>query len=74
MNHLLNRSLEQNTAIEVVYLGKSGEITQRSIIVKAINETYVKAFCLKKRQARIFKKDSILAAASINERGIRYAY
>lgn len=73
MNHLLNRSLEQNTAIEIIYLGKNGGITQRRIIIKAINETYVKAFCLKKRQARIFKKDSILAAALIKERGVLYA-
>jgi hypothetical protein len=72
MKRLLNRSLNEGIAIEIIYQGKDNTFSKRSILVRAITERYIKAFCLTKRQARIFKIESILAVAPIRKKGERY--
>ena len=64
MKHLLKRSFEESFPIEIIYQSKDQQITKRTILVKAINETYIKAYCFSKKQVRIFRINSILAAAT----------
>lgn len=68
MNQLLNRSLNEGIAVEIIYLGKNNSFSKRNILVRAINDSYIKAFCLSKKQARIFKVESILAVAPVKRR------
>jgi predicted DNA-binding transcriptional regulator YafY len=72
MNYLLKYSLTNATPVEIIYQGKDNQFSKRPILVKAINETYIKAYCLTKRQPRIFKIDSIFAVAPIQKKGERY--
>lgn len=72
MNQLLKFSKDEGTAVEIIYLSKNNLFSKRSIIVKGVNESYIKAFCLTKRQARIFKIESILAVSPIRNRKERY--
>jgi predicted DNA-binding transcriptional regulator YafY len=51
--------------IEIIYQGKDHSFSKRKIIVKGINENYIKAFCLTRKQTRIFRIESILAVASV---------
>ncbi|MBS4191726.1 WYL domain-containing protein [Bacillus sp. FJAT-49705] len=67
MNRLLVRAYEEGFPIEIIYCNKDNEFSKRTILVKAINDSYVKAFCLTKKQARIFKTESILAVDKIRK-------
>ena len=75
MNFLLNQSFSESKAIEIIYQNKDNVFSKRHIIVKAINESYIKAYCLSKKQTRIFKIDAILAVlpVEIEKRGRFYA-
>lgn len=66
MNYLVNSSLNKGIPIQIIYQNKSSVFSKRPIIVKAVNDSYIKAFCLTKRQMRIFKIDSILAVSQMN--------
>ncbi|WP_445505763.1 WYL domain-containing protein [Niallia sp. 03091] len=72
MNQQLEKALRDNRPIEIIYENKN-VFTKRVILVKEINETYIKAFCLTKRQPRIFKIDSILAASFVERGELLYA-
>jgi len=68
MRHLLNQSLKEVKPVEIIYQSKDLSFSKRRILVKAINEKYVKGFCFKKRQIRTFNLDSILAVAPIKDK------
>lgn len=72
MNYLLNKSLREAIPVLIIYQSKNNEFSERTILVKAINETYIKAYCYRKKQARIFRIDSILAVAPIREKRERF--
>lgn len=63
MNVLLQKSKEEKFPIEIIYISNTGEITQRTIIVKVIQSEYIQAFCLLKQQPRLFNRSNILSAA-----------
>jgi len=61
MDGLLIRSIEEHIPLEMIYLAENQEITQRKLIVKEVNEEYIVAYCLLRKQIRIFKRDNILS-------------
>ncbi|NKE07386.1 MULTISPECIES: hypothetical protein [Mesobacillus] len=61
MKSLLERSLKEKLAVEMIYLAANNEITQRRIIVKEMHEHYFKAFCFLRKADRLFKKENILS-------------
>ncbi|MCV9886226.1 hypothetical protein [Metabacillus halosaccharovorans] len=63
MNGLLITSIEEKLPIEIMYISGKGDISHRTIIVKEIQDEYIKAFCLLKQQPRVFNKSNILSAA-----------
>jgi len=71
---LLLTSKEDRLPIDIMYISSKGEITQRTIIVKNINEESISAYCLTKQQPRLFKLSNILSAAKQrNRKGVNYA-
>ncbi|MER2057319.1 MAG: WYL domain-containing protein [Niallia sp.] len=69
----LERAWRDNKPIEIIYIKKDNSVSQRSIMVYGLTETYIKAYCLVKKQPRIFKVDSILAASFKQQRGLLHA-
>lgn len=65
----LERAFVEGKPIEIIYIKKDNSVSQRSIMVYGLTETYIKAYCLAKKQPRIFKVDSILAASFKREQG-----
>jgi hypothetical protein len=65
MKRLLNQSLNESITVEIIYQSKDNSFSQRTIMVRDINQTYIKAFCFTKRQLRIFKIESILAVSPV---------
>lgn len=72
MKVLLEKSKIQQMPIEMIYLSEKGFLTQRTIIVKEVNEHYIKVYCFSKQQIRIFKTGNILSAA-IQKRKRKFA-
>lgn len=72
MNNLLKKSLKESVPVEIIYQ-KGKEFTKRIIVVKAINETYIKAYCYTRKQARIFKIDMVLAVYPVREKRKHHA-
>ncbi|HWJ78794.1 MAG TPA: WYL domain-containing protein [Niallia sp.] len=68
MRKQLERARVEKRPVEIIYLKKDGSISQRVIMVCDVNNTYIKAYCLKKKQPRIFKLDSILATSLWKDR------
>ncbi|QED48172.1 hypothetical protein [Cytobacillus dafuensis] len=67
MNRLLVSAFEEGFPVEIIYCNRDNKFSKRTILVKGINENYIKAFCMTKKQARIFKLESILAVARIRK-------
>ncbi|MEK4442357.1 WYL domain-containing protein [Niallia sp. FSL K6-0077] len=65
----LERAFVEGKPIEIIYLKNDNSVSQRSILINGVTETYIKAYCLAKKQPRIFKVDSILAAFFKREQG-----
>jgi predicted DNA-binding transcriptional regulator YafY len=61
MYNLLEKSLKENLALEMIYLAANNQITQRRIIVKVMHDHYFKAFCFLRKADRLFKKENILS-------------
>ncbi|WP_438351582.1 hypothetical protein ACP8HI_13630 [Paenibacillus sp. FA6] len=47
--------------VEIIYMDRSGKITQRRIEVNAIRNGLIKAICLKTGSPRTFRLDNVLA-------------
>ena len=61
MDGLLIRSIEEHMPIEMIYLAENQELSQRKLIVKEINDDYIRAYCLLRKQMRTFKRENIFS-------------
>ncbi len=70
MNGLLLMSLQEKMPIELMDMSDDSKITKRRIIITAVNQDYIKAYCFTRKQKRAFKLENILAAAKPGERKV----
>jgi predicted DNA-binding transcriptional regulator YafY len=61
MDGLLIRSIQENIPLEMIYLAENHKLSQRKLIVKEVNNDYIRAYCLLRRQIRTFKRENILS-------------
>jgi predicted DNA-binding transcriptional regulator YafY len=61
MDGLLLRSIEENIPLEMIYLSEDQQISQRKLLVKEVNDEYIRAFCLLRKQIRTFRRENILS-------------
>lgn len=61
MDGLLLRSIEENIPLEMIYLSDDQQISQRKLLVKEVNDEYIRAYCLLRKQVRTFRKENILS-------------
>ncbi|MEX2462136.1 MAG: hypothetical protein WD469_12725 [Paenibacillaceae bacterium] len=52
--------------VEIIYVDKHNQITQRLIEVRSVQGDMVKAYCLKQKAPRVFRQASILAVWPIS--------
>ncbi len=69
MNRQLEKAFKEKKAIEIIYEKSDKTFSKRTILINDMQESYIKAYCLTKKQPRIFKLDSILAASFIKQQG-----
>ncbi|MCJ7843242.1 WYL domain-containing protein [Lederbergia sp. NSJ-179] len=65
MLQFLKRACESDTPIEIIYMDRNNQISQRTIKVLSISTTSMKAYCYTKRQFRTFKIGNILSTGPI---------
>jgi predicted DNA-binding transcriptional regulator YafY len=61
MTKMFLRCIHERAEIEMIYLSKKGEITQRLITPYWYDGKKVKAFCSVRKQIRTFEIDNILS-------------
>lgn len=47
--------------VEIIYIDRTGNITQRQIEIHGIRDNLVRATCLKSKEPRAFRTENILA-------------
>ncbi|MGM7680934.1 hypothetical protein ACSVDA_02145 [Cytobacillus sp. Hm23] len=67
MYRLFLRCLELKQPIEVIYMSKSGQITQRILRVEQVTPSYVKAYCMLRHEQRTFNLANILSAIPVSQ-------
>lgn len=61
MDGLLMRAIEENIPLEMIYLSEDQQISQRKLLVKEVNDEYIRAYCLLRKQIRTFRRENILS-------------
>nr|WP_026342131.1 hypothetical protein [Paenibacillus fonticola] len=63
-----------NQVVEIIYMDRSGNITQRLIHIHAVQERLIRATCLQTGAPRAFRHDHILALRPVKRsvRGGKY--
>jgi predicted DNA-binding transcriptional regulator YafY len=73
MNRLLQKSLEERTPVEMIYISSTNSITQRIIVVTEIYGSTIRAYCYMRKQTRLFKLENILSVMAIREPRQKYS-
>ncbi|WP_066071260.1 hypothetical protein [Neobacillus soli] len=74
MDGLFIRSIEENIPLEMIYLAENKKLSQRVLIVKEVNDDYIRGFCLLRKQIRTFKRDNILSIMPESRSKSRYLH
>lgn len=61
MKNFLLRCQMNQKPVEIVYISNSGNISQRIITIRGIEDTKIKAYCHLRRTLRVFKLENILS-------------
>lgn len=61
MYKMLVKCHRENRAAEIIYIDKNGKMSQRTIYIKKLDENKVTAYCMMRKQNRVFAVDNILA-------------
>lgn len=68
MQSLLKRAVGSRQRLEMIYINKNNQITQRIIKVIGVTESTIKAYCFTRRQFRTFNTANILSIAPVRQR------
>ncbi|MGZ4160936.1 MAG: WYL domain-containing protein [Neobacillus sp.] len=61
MDGLFLRAIEENIPLEMIYLSEDQQLSQRKLLVKEVNDEYIRAYCLLRKQIRTFRRENILS-------------
>ena len=67
MKGLLDRAVESQQMLEMIYIANDNQLSQRIIKVLKVTDDSIKAYCNTKRQFRTFKLDNILSVLTCLE-------
>jgi predicted DNA-binding transcriptional regulator YafY len=61
MKSFLLRCNLNKIPVEIMYISNNGQVSQRIISIKDINETTIRAYCHLRKTQRVFKVENILS-------------
>ncbi len=56
--------------VEIIYLDRNGELSQRKIRLLLMKDGRVRSYCFKRRATRYFSVKNVLAMCPINEKRV----
>lgn len=62
MANLLNRSIQERAAVEMIYLSGKGDISHRLVIPYSFDGNLITGYCSVRKQIRTFHLKNILSA------------
>jgi len=65
----LQRYLARRQPVDIVYIDRSGQLTQRRVRLLRVDANHVRAYCYERRAVRTFSLANILAALPAKEGG-----
>jgi predicted DNA-binding transcriptional regulator YafY len=68
MNSVLQRALEANQPVQVIYLDASNRITQRKVLPQEMKGKMLRAHCFLRNQTRHFNTDNILSVFPVQNK------
>ncbi|ASN06401.1 WYL domain-containing protein [Virgibacillus necropolis] len=68
MKNMLIRSIQSKEKIEMIYLSKDNQASQRIIRALKINDEMILAYCYTRRKVRTFKLENILSVGLVKKR------
>ncbi len=68
MNALLKHAAGTEQRLEMIYINKNNQLSQRIIKVLDVTDSTIKAYCYHKRQFRTFLLSNILSIGPIRQR------
>ncbi|WP_332238636.1 hypothetical protein [Sporolactobacillus sp. KGMB 08714] len=57
--------MKRGDIVEIIYLDRKGQFSQRRIRILEVGTIFVRAYCYNRKQIRVFQKDGILASKQI---------
>lgn len=57
----MQRHMASGQLVDIIYLDRSGQTSKRTLRLLSVNEQSVKAYCLSRRDPRVFNIENILA-------------
>jgi len=64
----LEKAMNRNQLVTIMYMSKTGEITKRRVKIMSITTNTFKAYCFVKQSQRTFKIDHVLAIVPVFRR------
>lgn len=61
MKSFLHKCLLNSTPVEIMYISGADKISQRTITIKEIQDTTMRAYCHLRKTTRLFKIENILS-------------
>lgn len=61
MKGILYRAMEERKPVEIIYLSKRNSFSQRKILIKELRGSTILAYCLYRKQMRIFNLNHIMS-------------
>jgi len=65
----LQRYLARRQPVDIVYIDRAGQLTQRRVRLLRVDAAHVRAYCYERRAVRTFNLAKILAAMPAREGG-----
>ncbi|RNC98691.1 transcriptional regulator [Lysinibacillus halotolerans] len=65
MKEQLNKVMQRNQLVDMMYIAKNGEITKRRIKVTNVSDDKFNAYCFLKHANRVFFIDNVLALVPV---------
>ncbi|MCD5323549.1 MULTISPECIES: hypothetical protein [Pontibacillus] len=68
MEGLLIKAKETRSILEMIYLSKEGQLSQRRIRIMNVDEEWILAYCYNKKKVRKFNRSSILSIGPLRKK------
>ncbi|KGP92414.1 hypothetical protein N780_13460 [Pontibacillus chungwhensis BH030062] len=68
MDGMLENAKQNRETLEMIYLSKDGQLSQRNIRILNAGEAYILAYCYNRKKVRKFNRSSILSIGPIRKK------